>query len=289
MIFANLVAISILSLFGILICSVLLLIIRSLWISRNKVPNYTLKEAQEKVQKGQTEYRSTLLVIVTLDIISWFWLGRSGPLDSYLIAIGVVNSLLLLAFLSEYQNVGLAKKRIARLTDATEADTFLQSNLPQTPVPRPQPFSPEVWQVAGEYLLGEPVAIYQPAFRMYTILLGGGAVLILLADLSGSSLLLTKVIAGLIGWAILFRVWFPKFRARQKRIYVYTKGVAYVERYTTTALRWQDMARVRYRGRLTRLGNPFCQVLMKDGSTITFSPQILGVEEVGKEIEAHLQ
>lgn len=258
-------------------------------INRKTVPNYTLKEAQEKVQEGKISYRSTLLAIVAIDAVSWFWLGRSGPLDIYLIALGFVDSLFLLRFLTEYQKVVLTKKRIAALTNAHEGDRPFQTKESQAQRPRLQPFSPEVWQVAETYDLGEPTALYKTAFRMSIFMLGGGAVLIMLADLSSSSLLMTKVIVGLLVGVMLFLVWFPQFRARHQRIYLYTKGLASLGDHTITVVRWEDIAQVRYRGRLTRLGNPFCQVLMKDGRTITFAPQILGVEKVGKEIEAHIE
>lgn len=149
----------------------------------------------------------------------------------------------------------------------------------------------EISRISEAYQMGSLIKLYETSFYFYVkFLLGtiGGlfsfmlvlALLVTRFNFSRTSLLDDLVLASCMLVAGLIYAPFlllPRFSARNTRVYVYTNGLAYKNAKEIIVIYWQQIEQV------TTKTN-FCEILLKDGTVITFHEDIQGVQSLGRTI-----
>ncbi|HEX6480813.1 MAG TPA: DUF6585 family protein [Ktedonobacteraceae bacterium] len=169
----------------------------------------------------------------------------------------------------------------------------------QQPAQPPTSLTPEAYQVAVMYRLGQPTAEYRPRFTIrkaigLALLFASGPAFLLLALVSSSSIELSGVIALLIlsGIGFVTPVWIvvDLVRSREMRVYVCPAGLLYHAQGTTTAIRWDQVEafwqRVirRYSYGISTGSTHRYTILRSDGVTFTFNDRLDHVEALGTTI-----
>lgn len=151
--------------------------------------------------------------------------------------------------------------------------------------------SKEISYISQVYGMANLIKIYETSFYFYVkLLLGavGGLFSFMLAlallfthfNFSRTSLLGDLILEGCVLIAGLIYAPFlllPRFSARNTRVYVYTNGLAYKNAKEIIVIYWQQIEQV------TTKTN-FCEILLKDGTVITFHEDIQGVQSLGRTI-----
>jgi hypothetical protein len=168
-------------------------------------------------------------------------------------------------------------------------------------MPQQQPptsLTPEAYQVAVTYRLGQPTAEYRPRFTIrkaigLALLFACGPAFLLLALVS-SSIELSGVIVLLIlsGIGFVTPVWIvvDLVRSREMRVYVCPAGLLYHAQGTTTAIRWDQVEafwqRVirRYSYGISTGSTHRYTIRRSDGVTFTFNDRLDHVEALGTTI-----
>jgi len=149
----------------------------------------------------------------------------------------------------------------------------------------------EISRISESYQMGSLIKLYETSFYFYVKFLlgtiGGLLCLVLIVGLldyhfsfSRTSLLGYLILASCMLVAVLIYSPFlllSRFPTRNTVVYVYANGLVYKNAKEINVIYWQQIEQV------TTKTN-FCEILLKDGTVITFHEDIQGVQSLGRTI-----
>lgn len=170
--------------------------------------------------------------------------------------------------------------------------SFLEFILFQRILKVTQKFPLEMYSISEMYRLGKPIKVYETDFHFYvSFLLGITGVLLIFTlsvsfynakfDFSQKYLLLYAILILINFFVVSIYAAFlltPRFHHRKTRIYVYECGLAYKNQDNILVIYWQQIKNVTLR-------TNFCELLLNNGTTITFPENIQGIQLLGRMIK----